>query len=82
MSAFVAKDEGFSAEPALPAFCRLAFDFASFNENLVAFCRLESFAGFMFLPAGGHFASLKLTQRDETLSFPSSSLLNRATGDP
>ena len=59
---------GFSAEP---AFCRLAFDFAGFNENLVAFCRLESFAGFTFLPAGGHFASLKLTQRDETLSFPS-----------
>ena len=62
---------GFSAEPALPAFCRLAFDFAGFNENLVAFCRLESFAGFTFLPAGGHFASLKLNQRDETLSFPS-----------
>ena len=62
---------GFSAEPALPAFCRLAFDFAGFNENLVAFCQLESFAGFTFLPAGGHFASLKLTQRDETLSFPS-----------
>ena len=57
---------GFSAEPALPAFCRLAFDFAGFNENLFAFCRLESFAGFTFLPAGGHFASLKLTQRDET----------------
>ena len=36
----------------------------------------------MFLPAGGHFASLKLTQRDETLSFPSLSLLNRGTGAP
>ena len=39
---------GFSAEPALPAFCRLAFGFAGLDENLVAFCRLESFVGFRF----------------------------------
>ena len=37
---------------------------------------------FTFLPADGHSASLKLNQRDETLSFPSYFLLNRATGDP
>ena len=75
-------DPGFSAERVLPAFCRLAFDFSGFDENLVAFCRLECFAGFPFLPANGHSASLKLNQRDETFSFPSYFLLNRATGDP
>ena len=58
------------------------FDFSGFEENLVAFCRLECFAGFTFLPADGHSASLKLNQRDETFPFPSYFLLNRATGDP
>ena len=68
---------GFSAQPVLPAFCRLAFDFAKsdqifgFDENLVAFCRLECFAWFTFSLADGHFASLKLNQRGETFSFPS-----------
>ena len=72
-------DAGFSAEPVLPAFCWLAFDFASFDENLDAFCRLECFAGFTFLPADGHSASLKLTQKGQIFSFPSYFLLNRAT---
>ena len=45
---FSIQTPGFSAEPALPAFCRLAFDFAGLDENLVAFCRLESFVGFRF----------------------------------
>ena len=63
-------------------YCRLAFDFPGFDENLVAFCLLECFAGFTFLPADGHSASLKLNQRDETFSFPSYFLLNRATRDP
>ena len=63
-------------------YCRLAFDFSGFDENLVAFCLLECFAGFTFLPADGHSASLKLNQRDETFSFPFYFLLNRATGDP
>ena len=46
----------FSAEPALPAFCRLAFDLAGFDEKLVRFCRLEDFASCNSFPILSHFS--------------------------
>ena len=72
---------GFSAEPALPAFCRLALGFAGLDENLVAFCRLESFVGFRFCP-GDHRASLKRLKELEHSRFPFSFCSNKRRGDP
>ena len=76
-------DPGFSAEPVLPAFCRLAFDFAGFNNNRRKFGRF--FAGWkvllVFVFAGWRSLCLsKTAQRVGALSFPSFFLLKRATG--
>ena len=79
---FVQLPPGFSAEPALPAFCRLAFDFAGFNENLVAFCRLESFRWFYIFAGCRSFSLSKTDPKRRNALVSIVVVAERATGDP